>query len=83
MPFYSKKTKPGSGDHEASPSAGKNIGVILVQFCVWQCVPTVISDGVDIPRVPGCHLLRQMNSQRLAKVTSRIGVSINSQPIPF
>ena len=29
----------------------------------WKCVPTVISGGVDISEVPGCHLLRQMSSQ--------------------
>ena len=29
----------------------------------WKCVPTAISHGVDIPEVPGCHLLQQMSSQ--------------------
>ena len=28
----------------------------------WKCVPTATSGGVDISEVPGCHLLRQMNS---------------------
>ena len=30
---------------------------------IWKCVPTVLSGGVDICEVPGCHLLRQVNSQ--------------------
>ena len=29
----------------------------------WKCVPTVISGGVDIPKVPRCHLLWQRSSQ--------------------
>ena len=29
----------------------------------WKCIPTAISRGVDISEVPGCHLLRKMNSQ--------------------
>ena len=41
-----KETKLGSSDQEASPSAGKN-----------TCVPTAISDGVDISEDPGCNLL--------------------------
>ena len=40
------------GNQEASPSAGKNTGVVLV-----PCVPTATSGGVDISEVPGCHLL--------------------------
>ena len=32
--------------------------------CAWKCVPTAISDGVDISEIPQCHLLRQMSSQR-------------------
>ena len=48
---------------EASPSAGKNTRIDLVPCRAWKCVPTVISGGVDISKVPGCHLLRQMSSQ--------------------
>ena len=59
MPPDSKETKLGSSDQEASPSAGKNTGVVLV-----PCLrPTAISGGVDISEVRGCHLLRQMSSQ--------------------
>ena len=58
-----KETKLGSSDQEASPSAGKTTGVVLVPCCAWKCVPTAISGGVDILEVHGCHLLRQMSRQ--------------------
>ena len=63
VPLDSKETELGSIDQEASPSAGKNTGIVLVSCCAWKCVPTAISGGVDISEVPGCHLLRQMSSQ--------------------
>ena len=53
----SKETKPGSSDQQASLSAGKNIGIVLVSCCSRKCIPTAISGGVDISEVPGCHLL--------------------------
>ena len=59
----SKETKLEGSDQEASPSASKNIGIVLVPSRAWKCVPTAISCGVDISEVPGCHLLRQMRSQ--------------------
>ena len=60
----SKETKLGSSDKEASPSAGKNTGVVLV-LCLHMevCQHTDISGGVDISEVPRCHLLQQMSSQ--------------------
>ena len=63
VPPDSKETKLGSSDQEASPSAGKNTGVVLVPCSRMKCIPTSISSGVDISEVPGCHLLRQMSSQ--------------------
>ena len=57
VPPDSKETELGSSDQEASPSAGKNIGVLLVPCLTWKCVPTAISSGVDISDVPKCHLL--------------------------
>ena len=63
VPRDSKETELGSSDQEASPSAGKNTGIVLVPCRAWKCVPTAISGGVDISKVPGCHLLRQMSSQ--------------------
>ena len=58
-----KETELGSSDQEASPSAGKNTGIVLVPYCGWKCVPTAISGSRDISEVLGCHLLQQMSSQ--------------------
>ena len=63
VPPDSKEAELGSSDQEASPSAGKNTGVVLVPWRVWKCVTAAISGGVDISEVAGCHLLRQMSSQ--------------------
>ena len=60
VPSDSKETELGSSDQEASPSAGKNTGIVLVPCHAWKCVPTAISGGVNIFEVPECHLLRQM-----------------------
>ena len=57
VPPESKETKLGSSDQEASPSAGKNTKIVLMPYCVSKCVPTAISSGVDISKVPRCHLL--------------------------
>ena len=57
----SKETELGSSDQEASPSAGKNTGVVLVPCHAWKCVPAAISGGVDVSEAHGCHLLRQVN----------------------
>ena len=59
----SKETKLGSSNKEASPSAGKNSGIVLVPCCAWKFGPTAISGDVNISEVPGCHSLRQMSSQ--------------------
>ena len=63
VPPDNKEAELGSSDQEASPSASKNTGVVLVPCRVWKCVPTAISGGVDISEVPRCHSLRQMSSQ--------------------
>ena len=62
MPPDGKETKLGSSNQEASPSAGKNTGIVLLPCRAWKCVPTAVSGGVDIYEVPGCHLLRHMSS---------------------
>ena len=59
----SKETELGSSDQEASPPPGRNCGIVLVPCHAWKCVPTAISDGVDISEVPGFHFLRQMSFQ--------------------
>ena len=53
VPPDSKKTRLGSSDQEASPSAGNIARTVLVPCCVWECVPNAISSGVDISEVPG------------------------------
>ena len=58
MPPNSKETKLENSDQDASPSAGKNTGIVLVPYCAWKCVPTAISCGMDISEVPGRHLLQ-------------------------
>ena len=57
VPPDSKQTELGSSEQEASPSADKNIRIVLVSCHAWKCVPTAISGGVDISKAPGCHLL--------------------------
>ena len=59
----SPETELGNSDQEASPSTGKNAGVVLVPCCVLNCAPIATSSGVDISEVRGCHLLQQMSSQ--------------------
>ena len=57
VPCDSKETELGSSDQEASPSAGKNIRIVLVPCHTWKCFPTAISSGVDISKVSGCQSL--------------------------
>ena len=59
----SKGTKIGSSNKEAFPLLVKNDREVLVSCLPWKCVSTAISAGVDIPDVPGCHLLHQVSSQ--------------------
>ena len=48
VPSDSKETELGSSNQKASPSTGKNTGVVLVPCCGWKCDLTAISGGVDI-----------------------------------
>ena len=64
VPPDSNKTELGSTDQEASPSAGKNTGVLFVPCHTWICVPTAISGHVDISKASRCHLLWHMSSQQ-------------------
>ena len=52
----SKEFELESSNQEASSSAGKNTGVVLVPCCAWKCVPTAISGGVDVSEFPVWHL---------------------------
>ena len=49
VPPDSKEMELGSSDQEASPSAGKNTGTVLVPCRAWKCISTAISSGVDSP----------------------------------
>ena len=54
----SKETELRSSNQEASPSAGKNNGVVLVACLPMEVHCSTISGDVDIYEVPGCHLLQ-------------------------
>ena len=74
MPADSKETKLGSSNEEASPSAGKDTGVVLVP-CL--CIPTAISGSVDIYEVSVCHchcplVMTDEFSVRVTKITSSL-----------
>ena len=75
LPPVSKETKLGSNDQEASPSVHNNTRVVLVPCHAWKYVPTAISGGLGISKVPGCHLLQHKFSVRVTIATSKIGVS--------
>ena len=53
VPPDTNEFKLGSSDQEASPSAGKNTGIVLVPCYAYKCVPTTISGDVDISRSLG------------------------------
>ena len=63
VPPGSKETEFGSSNQDTSQSPGKNSKIVLVLCRTWKCVPTAISGGVDIFKIPGCHLSQQMSSQ--------------------
>ena len=58
----SKDTKLGSGDQEASPSAGKNTRVVLVPCCT-KCVPQLFRVVQIFPRSLGVICCYRMNFQ--------------------
>ena len=48
VPPYSIETELASSDQEASPSAGRNMGIVSVPCYAWKRVPTTVSGGVDM-----------------------------------
>ena len=70
MPFNNKETQLGnSSDQEASPSSGKEIGVVLALCRKKERILPAISGNVVIPEVPWCHLFREMSTRlRLQKL---------------
>ena len=76
VPPDSKETELGSSDQEASPSAGKNTGVVLVPCLHMEVHPYSYFQWCGYfqsPRVS--FIMTDEFSVRLTKVTSRIDVS--------
>ena len=63
VPSVIKDTKLGSSKKEAIPSLDKNNEMVSLPYPTWKCISIAISGGIDISKIPGCHLLRQMGSQ--------------------
>ena len=65
VPLDSKETELEleNSKQEASLSAGKNTGIVLVPWCTWKSVPIEISGGVVISEIHWNHVLQQMSSQ--------------------
>ena len=65
LPLDSKETELEleNSKQEASLSAGKNTGIVLVPCRTWKSVPTEISGSVVISEIHQNHVLQQMGSQ--------------------
>ena len=59
----SRETELESSNQEDSPSARKNIGVVLVPSSPMEVRPYSSFRSVVISEILGCHLLQQMSSQ--------------------
>ena len=62
------ENKLGDGNQKASLSECKKTKVALVPHHTLWCVPTATSGGVNVPKIPECHLLRillSMNHKKL------------------
>ena len=69
-----ESSKLRSSNHKASPSAGKNTGVVLGPCCTWKCVPTAISGGVNIPDISlMLFVTTDESSVRVKKIISSSG----------
>ena len=76
VPSDSKETKLGSSDQEASPSAGKNTGVVLVPFSHMELRPSFYFWWCGYFWGPWVSFVTTDKfSVRVTKITSRIGVS--------
>ena len=79
----SKETKLGSSDQEASPSTGKNTGVVLVPCSHMEVCPYSYFEWCGYfwgPRVS--FVMADEFSVRVTKITSKIGVS-STHSLPF
>ena len=74
--WYSKETELWSSDQEASPSAGKNIGVVLVPCSRMEVRPYSYFRWCGYFWGPWVSFVTTDEfSVRVTKITSRIGVS--------
>ena len=73
VPPDSMETELGSSNQEASASAGKNTGVVLVTCYAYGSVSLQLCPVVWIPWVS--FVMTDEFSMRVLKITSRIGVS--------
>ena len=72
----SKETELGSSDQEASPSAGKNTGVVLVPCSRMEVRPYSYFQWCGYFRGPWVSFVTTDEfSVRFTKITSRIGIS--------
>ena len=76
VPPDSKETGLGSSDQEASPSGGKNIGVVLVPCSCMEVHPYSYFWWCGYFQVPWVSfLMTDEFSVKVIKITSRIGAS--------
>ena len=83
VPSDSKETEVGSSDQEASPSAGKNTGVVLVPCSRMEVRPYSFFRWCGYFWGPWVSFITTDEfSVRVTKITSRIGVSW-THSLPF
>ena len=70
-----KETELGSSDQEASLSAGRNTGMVLVPYYAWEYGPAAISGGVVILSPWLSSVRTDEISVRFTKNISRVSVS--------
>ena len=76
VPPDNKETELGCSDQEASPSAGKNTGVVLVPFSRMEVRPYSYFRWCGYFRGPWVSFVTTDEfSVRVTKIISRIGVS--------
>ena len=81
-----EETKLGSSNQDASPSASKNVGIVLVPYYAWKSAPTTISSNVDIPWVSIVttqKLLQGLVSHEILVYLSDFAVFFNSLKWPY
>ena len=76
VPPDSKETEPGSSDQEASPSAGKITGVVLVPCSRMEVHPYVYFQGCGYFRGAWVSfVMTDEVSVKVTEITSRTGLS--------